>query len=71
MKPRKIVAFLSNDRNSDANEEWNAHFWEGVSDRQRFQAAWELVELAWVAKGRKLDELRLKRTVGLFKPPPR
>jgi hypothetical protein len=72
VRPRKpIVAFLSKDTEPQINEAWNREFWAGVSDADKFKAAWEMVEIAWQQRGNKLNELRLERTVGLFKPAPR
>jgi len=67
-KKRKINTFLSNDSNICENEKWNKEFWAKVSDDKKFAAAWNLVEIAWQTKGRDVSELRLKRTIGLFKP---
>jgi hypothetical protein len=67
-RKRTIKALLSHDSNVERNLQWNEDFWAGVSDELKFKAAWELVELAWVQKGGHLDELRLKRSIGLFKP---
>jgi hypothetical protein len=67
-RKRKIETFLSHDTNISENNRWNKQFWEQVSDDDKFAAAWELVTLAWEVKGRKASELRLKRTIGLFKP---
>jgi hypothetical protein len=68
---RDLVAFLSKDTNHLENERWNREFWAGVSDEVKFEAAWEMVETAWKQKGNKPNELRLERTIGLFKPAPR
>jgi hypothetical protein len=64
----KIKAFLSDDSQVEKNDSWNKDFWANVSEEQKFSAAWDLVKTAWEVKGRDAGELRLKRTVGLFKP---
>ncbi len=67
-KRRKISAFLSHDQNFSENEKWNTDFWKNVSDEDKFNAAIDLVKTAWITQGKKLNDLRLKRHIGLFKP---
>jgi len=68
MKRKKLKVFLSHDKNIRENEKWNREFWQNVPDEEKFNAAFELVKTAWLAKGNKLDDLRLKRHIGFFKP---
>ena len=41
--------------------------WQALPPSARSQAAWEMVETAWKMKGRNPDELRLQRSVAVFK----
>ena len=43
-------------------------FWSRVSCEDKFKAAWDLVLTHWIIKGNNPDDLRLRRTVVLFKP---
>jgi hypothetical protein len=45
-----------------AGRDFDLHFWQAQPPAARFAAAWELVETAWVLKGRPTHELRLQRT---------
>ncbi len=42
-------------------EDFDLEFWQAQGPTAIFKAAWELVETAWVVKGRSRDELRLQR----------
>ena len=46
----------------EADREFDLAFWQSQSPAARFAAAWELVEDAWLIKGRPSHELRLQRT---------
>ena len=70
-RKKRIVSLLSHDTREQENLNWNREFWAGISDTDKFEAAWEMVEVAWLQKGGKLSELRLERTIGLLKPPSR
>lgn len=41
-------------------------FWQAQPESARFNAAWEMVVMAWKIKGRDKNELRLQRTVESF-----
>lgn len=43
-------------------EDFDLEFWQAEGPAAIFRAAWELVETAWVVKGKSKDELRLQRT---------
>ncbi len=45
-----------------ADREFDIHFWQSQPPAARFAAAWELVETAWLIKGRPAHELRLQRS---------
>lgn len=45
------------------NRSFDVEFWQKLSDEQRMQAVWDLVVFDYELKGKKLDELRLQRTV--------
>ena len=51
----------TNDRSFDIE------FWQSQTDKDRFDAAWELVELAHTVKGGDPNELRLQRSVAGLK----
>lgn len=46
---------------------FDIEFWQRLSERERMDAMWELVEHAQMTKGRDLNELRLQRSVGKLK----
>ena len=48
---------------ADADRSFDYFFWQSQTPAARFAAAWELVETAWLIKGRPAHELRLQRTV--------
>lgn len=50
----------------EAGREFDLAFWQTQPVCARFTAAWELVETAWLLKGRPADELRLQRTAHHF-----
>lgn len=41
--------------------------WQALPPSARSQAAWEMVEVAWRLKGRNPDELRLQRSLAVFR----
>ena len=45
-----------------ADREFDLCFWQSQPPAARFAAAWELVETAWMMKGKPAHELRLQRT---------
>lgn len=45
-----------------ADRTFDLHFWQSQPPAARFDAAWELVETAWLIKGRPAHELRLQRS---------
>jgi len=45
-----------------ADRDFDLMFWQSQSPAARFAAAWELVQTAWMMKGRPAHELRLQRT---------
>ncbi len=46
----------------EADREFDFQFWQSQTPAARFAAAWELVETAWLIKGRPPHELRLQRS---------
>ncbi|WP_395715840.1 hypothetical protein [Prosthecobacter sp.] len=46
----------------EAGREFDLAYWQSQPPAARFTAAWELVETAWLLKGRPAHELRLQRT---------
>jgi hypothetical protein len=46
---------------------FDIEFWQSLSDKQRMDAMWELVEVAHRLKGGHPSELRLQRSVASFK----
>lgn len=46
----------------EADRDFDLHFWQSQPPAARFAAAWELVETAWLIKGRPAHELRLQRS---------
>lgn len=50
----------------DADRDFDHHFWRSQPPAARFAAAWEMVETAWLIKGRPAHELRLQRTAHHF-----
>jgi hypothetical protein len=53
-------------RLEDLDRSFDLHFWQAQPEAARFQAAWELIVLAWTMKGNDVGELRLQRTVESF-----
>lgn len=55
-------------RRSELNDRsFDIEFWQSLTDKERFTAAWELVETAQKLKGGNVNELRLQRSVGGIK----
>jgi hypothetical protein len=53
-----------------ADRDFDLHFWQSQPPAARFTAAWELVQTAWMMKGKSSDELRLQRTAHHFERVP-
>ena len=55
-------------RRGDRNDRsFDLEFWQRLSDQQRMDAMWELVEFAHKMKGGDPNELRLQRSVASLK----
>lgn len=50
----------------DLDRSFDLTFWQAQPEEARFEAAWELVLLAWQVKGNDVGQLRLQRTVEFF-----
>ena len=50
----------------DMDRSFDLAFWQACTPTERFQAAWELIQHAWVAKGNDVGQLRLERSVESF-----
>ncbi len=46
----------------EAGRDFDLAYWQAQPPAARFAAAWDLVETAWLIKGRPAHELRLHRT---------
>jgi hypothetical protein len=47
---------------SESTREFDIAYWQAQGPSAIFKAAWELVETAWILKGRNRSELRLQRS---------
>jgi len=50
----------------DLDRSFDLQFWQAHSDTERFSAAWELVVMAFLVKGKDVRQLRLQRSVETF-----
>lgn len=50
---------------------FDIEFWQSLTEDQRMDAAWELVEDAHIMKGGNRNELRLQRSITSLKRRPR
>ena len=66
-KQRSLVYFGPSDEIS-ADEIYQNSFYK-LSYAEKLKATWEMVETATILKGGKKDDLRLQRSVAVFKLP--
>ncbi len=52
----------------ELDRSFDYRFWQSLSPQARFEAAWELVQHAWLVKGNDVRQLRLQRSVESFQP---
>lgn len=65
-KGRLVMTRLA--RRSEVDDRsFDIEFWQSLTDKEKFSAAWELVETAHMLKGGNANELRLQRSVAGIK----
>jgi hypothetical protein len=50
----------------ELDRSFDLEFWQSQLPQARFEAAWELIQHAWVVKGNDVRQLRLQRSVEAF-----
>jgi hypothetical protein len=63
----RIVMTRLAKRSEIVDRAFDIDFWQSLTDKERFSAAWELVEIAHKMKGGRANELRLQRSIGGIK----
>ena len=51
---------------TELDRSFDLQFWQAQPAKQRFDAAWELIQHAWRVKGHDVRQLRLQRSIETF-----
>lgn len=62
-KQKRLVMSRLVKRDEQNNRSFDIEFWQRLTDKQRLDAAWDMVVFAHKLKGKDPDELRLQRSV--------
>ncbi|MEP7214184.1 MAG: hypothetical protein ABI791_13990 [Acidobacteriota bacterium] len=62
-KNKRLVMSRLVTREEQNDRSFDIEFWQRLTDKQRLDAAWDMVVFAHTSKGKDPDELRLQRSI--------